>query len=462
MNTYTLLKKLIAVNDLVVESYRLEDLPDGTMKLIIRVRPTKAKQCRCSVCGRRIPRYDRSEHLRTWRALDFGGVLIELEGYAPRGTCKEHGVVTMDVPWAFPDSGFTKDFDRTVAWLARTVSKSAVCEFMRISWRTVGRCIARVVDELEPDHNCRLHDLVRIGIDETSYSKGHRYITTVVNHDTNTVVWVAQGNGRMVLDTFFQSLTEEERAKIEVVSGDGAKWISEAVEFWCRPDVLRCTDPFHVVSWATEALDKIRREAWQEANKEVKELKKEVKPKRGRPAADDVERKKYEEAKKAAKSIKNSRYALGKAPEHLTENQAAKLELIAVENRLLFRAYQLKERLRVLLKLKDPEEALAELNRWLLSAAHSRIPEMVELERKIRRHKEYILNFIKTGISNARVEANNNKISLLIHRAFGFRNFQNMVSLIMLVCSDLTIQLPNRPIKSNNPLQNAGSNAFCV
>ena len=80
---------------------------------------------------------------------------------------------------------------------------------------------------------------------------------------------------------------------------------------------------------------------------------------------------------------------------------------------------------------------------------------MVELGRKIRRHKQYILNFISTGISNARVEANNNKISLLIHRAFGFKNFQNMVSLIMLVCSDLTIQLPNRPQNNDIALQNA-------
>lgn len=444
MTTKTLLKKLLGVKDLVVESFRLETLPDETLKLIIRVRPTVAKQCRCSQCHKRIAKYDRTDHMRTWRSLDFGGILIELEGYAPRGTCKKHGVVTMDVPWAYPDSGFTKDFDRTVAWLVKTVSKSAICEFMRISWRTVGRCIARVVDDLEPDHNCRLHDLVRIGIDETSYSKGHRYITTVVNHDTNSVVWVAQGHGRMVIDSFFQSLSAEERANIEVVSGDGAIWISGGVEHWC-PDALRCTDPFHVVGWATDVLDELRREAWQQANTEVKELKKEAKPKRGRVASDDTKRQKYEEAKKAAKSIKNSRYALGKAPEHLTENQAAKLELIAAENNTLYRAYRLKERLRLLLKLKDPEDALDELNRWLSSAAHSRIPQMVELGRKIRRHKQYILNFIITGISNARVEANNNKISLLIHRSYGFRNFRNMVSLIMLVCSDLAIQLPNRP-----------------
>ncbi len=183
-------------------------------------------------------------------------------------------------------------------------------------------------------------------------------------------------------------------------------------------------------------------------------------PKRGRVATDDTKRQQYEEARKTARQIKNARYAVGKAPEHLTENQAAKLELIEAENRRLFMAYQLKERLRILLKLRDPEDALTELNRWLSSAAHSRIPEMVELGRKIRRHKQYILNFIITGISNARVEANNNKISLLIHRSFGFRNFHNMVALIMLVCSNLTIQLPNRPAKSENVLQNAVSTSF--
>ena len=259
MTTKTLIKTMLGVKGIVIESYRIETLTDGTTKLIIRVRPSAARQCRCSKCDKRISKYDRTDHLRRWRTLDFGGIIVELEAYAPRGYCKKHGVVTMDVPWAFPDSGFTKAFDRTVAWLAKTVSKSAVCEYMRISWRTVGRCIARVVDELEPDYNCRLHDLIRIGIDEMSYSKGRRYITTVVNHDSNTVVWVAEGHGRMVLDSFFQSLTEEEKAKIEVVSGDGAQWISGAVEHWCRQDVLRCTDPFHVVCWANEAVDKIRR-----------------------------------------------------------------------------------------------------------------------------------------------------------------------------------------------------------
>ena len=83
-------------------------------------------------------------------------------------------------------------------------------------------------------------------------------------------------------------------------------------------------------------------------------------------------------------------------------------------------------------------------------AKRSRIDSFKTLADKIKRHNDYILNFIKTGISNARVEANNNKISLLVHRSYGFRNFNNMVDLIMLICSNIVIPLPNRTIKTIN------------
>ena len=118
--------------------------------------------------------------------------------------------------------------------------------------------------------------------------------------------------------------------------------------------------------------------------------------------------------------------------------------MIQANDNRLYRAYMMKESLRLLLKNKDPIKAETELKGWLSWAQRCRIPTFVELGRKIKRHKEFIMNFIRTGISNARVEANNNKISLLINRSFGFRNLTNLVDLIMLVCSNIVIPLPNR------------------
>ena len=445
MTVNTVVKKSLGVKEMVINSLELTETDAGEAKLIVRGRPYKNKQCRCPFCndGRKLPRYDSSHELSHWRALDFGGLLVEIEAESPRVSCPEHGVVTAAVPWAFPNSRFTRDFDLTVAWMAKYLSKSAVSKYMRIAWKTVGNCISRARNYLEEDAGSRLAGLERIGIDETSYSKGHKYITTVINHDTNTVVWVAENHGKSVLDSFFQQLTGEQRAGIKVVSGDGARWITDCVNEWC-PGALRCTDPYHVVTWAMECLDELRKEAWREANSALKELKKNTARGRGRPALDDKDSQALSQAKSNAKDIKNSRYALGKAPENLTENQEVKLAQIQANDPRLYRGYQLKESLRLLLKIKDPREAERELDHWLGWAQRCRISIFVELGRKIKRHKEYILNFIRTGISNARVEANNNKISLIIHRSFGFRNIQNMIDLIMLVCSDIKIPLPNR------------------
>ena len=66
-----------------------------------------------------------------------------------------------------------------------------------------------------------------------------------------------------------------------------------------------------------------------------------------------------------------------------------------------------------------------------------------ELQRKIRRHREHILNAIRHGVSNARIEALNNKIKLLIRIAYGFRNIDTMISLVMLFCSNIQIPWPS-------------------
>ena len=193
-----------------------------------------------------------------------------------------------------------------------------------------------------------------------------------------------------------------------------------------------------------EAPDEVRREAWREAYGEAVQLAGKHPRGKGRPKADDAEAAIVKAAKEKAEDIKNSAYALGKAPEHLTENQQAKVAMIAGNNNRLYRAYRIKETLRLLLKLKDTGEAQAALKRWLWRASHSRISAFRELYQKIRRHKEHILNTIRLGMSNARIEATNNKIKLIVRKAYGFRNIQNMLDMVYLVCSDLKVPLPNR------------------
>lgn len=428
----------------MVESNSFYHDHNGVARIRIKARPNAWHENDCPFCGKRCPGYDApARNPKVWRGLDWGGALVEIEYSTHRVLCPEHGVVTAAVPWAYPGSSFTKEFDLTVAWFAKYLPRSAVASYMRIDWQTVGNCMSRALHDLDPERSRRLDGLVHIGIDETSYRKGHKYITVVVNHDTNEVVWIADGHGFSVLEKFYTSLTDEQLATIKVVTGDGARWITDCVNKY-TPECDRCVDPFHVVEWAMDALNEVRLTRWRAAAEKAKQLAAENPQKQGRPSAANKKAAAIKEARTNAKEIKGSSFALGKAPENLTVKQRIRLDLIAVNDPQLYRAYRLKETLRLILKTTDVEQAEVDLNHWLWWASHSRIPAFKELYKKIKRHKTHILNTIRYGLSNARIEATNNKIKLVIRKAYGFRNIQNMMDMVYLVCSNIDIPLPNR------------------
>ena len=444
----TLCKSVLNVKNTVIENCNFYSDEDGVKHIRIKARPNKWHENDCPFCHKSCPVYDQhSRKPTTWRGLDWGGVLVEVEYQTHRIICPEHGVYVAEVPWAYPGSRFTKDFDLTVAWFASYLPRSTTSYFMRVDWETVGRCVNRALHDLEPERSRRLDGLVNIGIDETSYKKGHKYITVIVNHDTNTVVWASEGHGKSVLEKFYRQLSPEQLSSIKVVTGDGARWITECVNEY-TPECARCVDSFHVVEWAMTALDEIRKDIWHDAYSEYKQVKKDNPRGKGRPKKNDPELAIVKAAKAKADEIKGAAYALGKAPEHLTERQQLRVNIIASQNPRLYRAYLLKEQLRLLLKLTDVAEAEDELKRWLWKASHSRIPAFKELYLKIKRHEAHILNTIRYGVSNARIEATNNKIKLIIRKAYGFRNIQNMLDMVYLVCSDIRIPLPNRKLNA--------------
>ena len=193
----------------------------------------------------------------------------------------------------------------------------------------------------------------------------------------------------------------------------------------------------------------VRIDRWHAAVDKARDLVQKHPQKRGRPAADNKEAAEIKAAREGAKEIKDSGFTLGKAPEHLTQKQLLRLEMIQANDPQLYRAYRLKETLRLILKTSDVAQAEKDLKGWLWWASHSRIPAFKELYKKIKRHKKHILNTIRLGLSNARIEATNNKIKLIIRKAYGFRNIQNMMDMVYLVCSNIRIPLPNR--KSSQP-----------
>lgn len=419
----------------VIEGIELGgDRPDA-QTVIVRVRPRSSVSRRCGRCGRKAAWYDRGQGRRCWRSLDWGTVQVVLEADAPRVNCPEHGPTVVVVPWARHHAGHTYAFDDTVAWLAVACSKTAVCELMRIAWRTVGSIVARVWADTEKTVD-RLAGLRRIGIDEISYKRHHKYLTVVVDHDTGRLVWAAPGRDRATVARFFEALGPQRAAQITHVSADAADWITEVVAQRC-PTAIRCADPFHVVAWATEALDIERRRAWNDARRLART---EPKLRRGRRPKDAPPRPGHDRARK----LKNVRYALWKNPEDLTEHQHAKLAWIATTDPRLYRAYLLKEGLRYVFSVKG-EEGKQALDRWISWAQHSRIPVFIELADRIARHRQAIEAALEHGLSQGLIESTNTKIRLLTRVAFGFHSAQALIALAMLSLGGHRPTLPGRP-----------------
>lgn len=266
----------------------------------------------------------------------------------------------------------------------------------------------------------RLSGLRRIGIDEISHRKGQKYMTVVVDHDTARVVWMADGHGKDVLHRFFDALGEPRIGRLTHISADGAAWIVEVLAVRAA-SAVRVMDPFHVVAWATDALDGERRASWNRA--------------RHKAADPDT-----------ARALKDSRFALWKNEADLTDRQAAKLTWIAATDPRLHRAWRLKEALRAVFTLARtrPTAALKALDRWIDWARRCRINSFVDLQRRIRRHYQAICAALTTGMSNGLIESTNTKTRLIIRRGFGFHTADAIIALVMLTLAGDRPTLPGR------------------
>ena len=178
----------------------------------------------------------------------------------PQVRCVEHGVTVVGVPWARHGSRFTATFEDTAAWLACHASLSVLALLLRITWRSVAGIVVRVVAEAAGRHD-HLDGLRRVGIDEIAYRTGQRYVLCAVDHDTGRLVWAAKGRNAATLSGFFDALGPTRAAQLTHISADGAEWIHQVVAERA-PQAVLCLDPFHVVAWATSALEAVRRGMW--------------------------------------------------------------------------------------------------------------------------------------------------------------------------------------------------------
>ena len=401
------------------------DFDDAAEAVVVSVRPNAKARGRCGRCCRRSPRYDHGEGRRRWRALDLGTTKVFLEADAPRVRCRTHGPTVAAVPWARHGAGHTRDFDDLAAWLAVRTSKSAVCQLLRVAWRTVGSIVTRVNADVDAVVD-RLDGLRRIGIDEISYKRGHRYLIVVVDHDTGRAGVGRPGPQRRRPDVFFDQLGPERAALLTHVSADMADWIARVV---AKPGpergALRRSVPRRRLGHrrprrrTPPSLERRRRPA---------------------PHRDRVPATPAPPAPRARS--KRARYALWKNPETSPTGNATSSTGSPRPTRL-WRAYLLKEGLRYVFAVRGDEGKEA-LDRWIIWARRSRSPRSSTSTARSPPTAPPSTPPSTHGLSNALVESTNTKIRLLTRIAFGFHGHQPLIALALLALGSHPPRLPGR------------------
>ena len=275
---------------------------------------------------------------------------VWLEGEIRRLKCKKcAAVVTESVPWARHDSDFTRPFEDVVALLAQQASKTAVMKLTGIAWVTVGKIAERVVAEkLDP---VRFEDLRRIGVDEISFRRRHRYLTVVTDHDSRRVIWAAEGKSSEVLKSFFELIGLEACERLEIVTMDMSAAYQKAVRE-SLPNAKIVFDHFHIAKLANEALNEVRRTLMREASD-----------------------------RDSKAQIKGTMWATLHRLENASDKHHEVLARLRPEQPL-GRAFLLKESLLDILRCAVPRPEPA-LRSWMAWAARSRLAPFVRLGRTI-------------------------------------------------------------------------------
>ncbi len=358
-------------------------------EVTVHIEQDKAVQQCCPTCGKASPGYD--SRTRRWRHLDTCQYKTILVANVPRVKCKEHGVVTVSVPWAEPGSGFTALFEALVIDWLKEASTLAVSRLMNLSWNAIDGIMQRAVERGLSRREVRC--VAQIGVDETAFKKRHDYVTIVSDQKAGTVLHVGSDRKKETLKAWYEGLTEEQREAIDSVSMDmWPAFINATLE--SIPDAKEkiAFDKFHVAKYLGEAVDKVRRQ-------EHKAL-----------MADGYD------------DLKGSKYDWLYNPANMTYQQKKRFKALRDSTLKTARAWAIKELAMSLWHYVSKTWARKAWERWLSWAVRSRLKPIKAVAQTIKQHLWGILNAIILKVSNGPAEGLNSRIKMIKVRSRGFRN----------------------------------------
>ena len=377
----------------------------GNKRLDIKLDFTVGHRFACPDCkADGCPVHDTVE--KTWRHLDFFQHQAFLTARTPRITCGTCGVRLVTVPWARAGSGFTLLFEGFAMALAMHLPIAVAAGFLGITdqrlWRVVFHYVDAAVARMD------LSGVTRVCIDETAAKRGHDYITLVVDIDGRRVVFVADGRSADTVRQFADHLEARggDASHIKQASIDmSAAFISGVAENLTEAEIT--FDRFHVMKLIGDAVNDVRRS-------EVK----------GRP------------------ELKGTRYVWSKNASNLTPKQSLTLASLSSSNLKTARAWRMRLAFQDIYQERTREWGALFFDKWLGWAKRSRLEPMKAVARTMEKHRDGILAWFDSRISNGLIEGINSLVQAAKAKARGYRNSKTLKAVTYLVAGKLDLKLP--------------------
>lgn len=393
----------------IEEPWRITNVTMETKEetITVRVELKPGATLPCPSCGRsNCGIKDRRE--RTWRHLDTCQFKTLINAPLPRTDCPNCGVMTIAPPWAEKHSRFTMLFERFAIDALLEMSAMGACRLLRLTWDEADGIMARAVQRGLRKRD--LSTLTRIGIDEKSVGKGHKYVTVVYNLETSKVVWVGKDRREETLDRFFVALGKDGRERIACITMDMwkpyrascRKWIADA-------DQKTVLDRFHIETHLNDAVDKVRKQEHHALKLQGVGL------------------------------LDKSKWDWLYHPENLPPKREARFEELRQYDLKTVRAHAIKENFRHFWEYVYPANASRFFKSWYFWATHSRLDPIVKVAKRLKRHFERIVTFFRFRATNSIAEGINNKIQSVKKKAYGFRNTQRFIRAIYFHCAGLEL-----------------------
>lgn len=361
----------------------------------------------CPSCSRELTLYDHAEE-RVWRHLDSCQYQTFLHARIPRVTCVEHGVRQVRAPWAEPKSRFTMLFERLAIDVLRQCDVTGATRVLGISWDEAWHLMERAVERGKLRKAPQV--VRRIGVDEKAAAKGHRYLTLVCDLERGTVEHIAEDRKKESLETYYRSLSQEQRAGIEAVAMDmWVPYVEATRAHLAGADGKIVFDRFHVMGYVGKAVDTVRKQEHRQRMAEGDE------------------------------TLTGSKYLWLYSRENLPESRKAEFAALRRTELKVGRAWAIKEALRQLWHYLYPTSGLKFWKRWYFWATHSRLAPIRKAAMTLKRHVNNILTYFQHPITNAVSEGLNSKIQTIKKMACGFRNIEHFKTAIYFHCGGLEL-----------------------